>query len=158
MDRSPLEQFLGQQVGAFKLESPVTVTPATSVRQAVGHMRGNGHSCVITMDGDTLTGVFTERDVLLSCMEDGFDWDQPVQAVGAHQPPRTIPTSATIADAVALMHQTQYRTLPVTTSGGGISGVVRLGDILTALAECYPETVLNLPPRPHQVMEKPEGG
>jgi hypothetical protein len=42
--------------------------------------------------------------------------------------------------------------------GGRVIGLVRLGDLLTHLAEAFPEDVLNLPPRPHQVMGKREGG
>ena len=37
-------------------------------------------------------------------------------------------------------------------------GVVRPQDIIKYLAEAFPEELLNLPPRPHQKMEKPEGG
>jgi len=37
-------------------------------------------------------------------------------------------------------------------------GVVRPQDILKYLAEAFPEELLNLPPRPHQQMEQPEGG
>jgi hypothetical protein len=37
-------------------------------------------------------------------------------------------------------------------------GVVRQIDILKFLAESFPEELLNLPPRPHQQMERPEGG
>ena len=54
-----------------------------------------------------------------------------------------------------LLHH--YRTLPVMTDGS-VVGLVRLGDLLRHLAEEYPEDVLNLPPRPRQVMERPEGG
>jgi len=55
------------------------------------------------------------------------------------------------------MQQFHYRTLPVTRDGD-VVGVARLGDLVTHLAEAYPEDVLNLPPRPNQVMEKQEGG
>ena len=64
---------------------------------------------------------------------------------------------STVAEAIATMQQHHYRTLPV-VAGTRVVGLVRLGDLLTHLAEAYPEDVLNLPPRPHQVMERPEGG
>jgi CBS domain-containing protein len=71
--------------------------------------------------------------------------------------PRTIASNRTIAEAMMLMQQHHYRTLPVMTNGS-VVGLVRLGDLLRHLAEEYPEDVLNLPPRPRQVMERPEGG
>jgi len=41
---------------------------------------------------------------------------------------------------------------------GRVVGLARLGTLIGQFTEAYPESVLNLPPRPHQVMEKPEGG
>ncbi len=109
------------------------------------------------MDGDNLAGIFTERDVLMRCMGDDFNWDQALSDSVLTRNPRTISSDRTVAEAVATMQQHHYRTLPV-TEAGRIVGLIRLGDLITHLAEAYPEDVLNLPPRPHQVMERPEGG
>jgi CBS domain-containing protein len=90
-------------------------------------------------------------------MVDGFDWDQPLSASVLTKQPRVIASTGTVAEAIALMQQHHYRNLPV-VEGDRVVGVLRLGDLLRDLAEAYPEDVLNLPPRPHQVMEQPEGG
>ena len=47
---------------------------------------------------------------------------------------------------------------PVVGEDDTLVGVVRPQDILKYLAEAFPEELLNLPPRPHQLMKKPEGG
>lgn len=120
-------------------------------------MRQGAGSCVLALDGGRIAGIFTERDVLTKCMEDGFDWDQPLETSVLTKQPRTIQATRTVAEAIATMQQHQYRTLPV-VEGETVVGLVRLGDLLKDLAEAYPEDVLNLPPRPHQVMERPEGG
>jgi CBS-domain-containing membrane protein len=52
----------------------------------------------------------------------------------------------------------RYRNLPLLDDDDVLIGVVRPQDILKYLAESFPEELLNLPPRPHQTMEKPEGG
>jgi CBS domain-containing protein len=157
MDRSRLSRFVNQRLNELALEEPVTVSPSISVREAVARMHDGSRSCVLAVDGDRLEGIFTERDVLTRCMGDGFDWDQPLSAGVLTREPRTIASNRTIAEAVALMQQHHYRTLPVMT-GGKVAGLIRLGDLVRDLAEEYPEDVLNLPPRPHQVMERPEGG
>jgi hypothetical protein len=36
--------------------------------------------------------------------------------------------------------------------------VIRPQEVLKYLAEAFPEELLNLPPRPHQLMDRPEGG
>ena len=157
MDRSRLSRFVSQPLQELPLEEPVVVSPSISVRSAVALMREGSRSCVLAMDGERLAGIFTERDVLTKCMVNGFDWDQPLSASLLTGNPRTIRASASVGEAVATMQQHHYRTLPV-VDGNRVAGLIRLGDLLTHLAEAYPEDVLNLPPRPHQVMERPEGG
>ena len=55
------------------------------------------------------------------------------------------------------MQTGRYRNVPVVDDAGRLVGVVRQQDILKYLAESFPEELLNLPPRPHQRMEEPEG-
>jgi CBS domain-containing protein len=120
-------------------------------------MRAQSASCALLGSETGLDGIFTERDVLTKCMEDGFDWSQPVGSSVATRSPRTIPGERSLAEALAAFQQHGYRTLPV-MDGPNVLGLIRLGDVLRHLAEAFPEELLNLPPRPHQVMEKPEGG
>lgn len=120
-------------------------------------MQARTRSCVLVMQDGRLEGIFTERDVLTKCMSDTFDWEQPIGGPVITRNPQTIGRDKSVAEAVATMQQHHYRTLPV-VDGERVVGLIRLGDLLTHLAEAYPEEVLNLPPRPHQVMERPEGG
>ena len=157
MDRTRLSRFVNQRLHDLPLEEPAVVSPFTPVRTAVATMQEGSRSCVLAVENGKLEGIFTERDVLTKCMDDGFDWDQPLASAGLTREPRTIASNRTIAEAIMLMQQHHYRTLPVMTDGS-VVGLVRLGDLLRHLAEEYPEDVLNLPPRPRQVMERPEGG
>ena len=157
MDRSRLSRFVNQRLNELSLEAPAVVSPFTPVRSAVATMQEGSRSCVLAVEGGRLAGIFTERDVLTKCMDDGFDWDQPLSDSVLTKSPQTIASSRTVAEAIMFMQQHHYRTLPVMESGS-VVGVVRLGNLLRDLAEEYPEDVLNLPPRPHQVMERPEGG
>ncbi len=157
MDSSRLNRFINQRLADLPLESPATVSSSTSVAEALSLMREGSRSCVLAIDNDRLEGIFTERDVLVRCMDDGFDWNQPLAASVLTRPAESLRASATVAEAIALMQQHHYRTLPV-VDGERVVGLVRVGDLLMHLAEAFPEDVLNLPPRPHQVMETEEGG
>ncbi|MCE7927879.1 MAG: CBS domain-containing protein [Chloroflexi bacterium CFX7] len=157
MDRSRLKRFINQRLFELPLEAPVFVSPATPVREAVALMQEGSQPCVLAGDESAITGIFTERDLLLKCTADDFDWGQPLEAAVLTREPRTISARQTVGEAIAVMQQFNYRTLPVMDEGRVI-GLVRLGGLLTQLAEAFPEDVLNLPPRPHQVMEKREGG
>lgn len=156
MDRSRLRRFINQPLDEFPLSEPTIVAPQDPVRTVVGRLQEGASSCVVVVDGQAVAGILTERDVLTRCMVDGFNWDQPVGNVITTSP-RVIGPRATVGEAVAVMQQLNCRTLPVVLDGR-ILGIVRAGDLLRDFAEAFPEDVLNLPPRPHQVMEKQEGG
>lgn len=157
MDHSRFNRFVNQPLREFPLTPPLFIEPTATVAQAVDAMRAASTSCVLLGDGHSVEGIFTERDVLTKCMKDGFDWQEPVGAAVATRNPRLIRAERTLAEALAAFQQHGHRTLPV-VDGEVVLGLLRLGDVFTHLAEAFPEELLNLPPRPHQVMEKPEGG
>ena len=71
--------------------------------------------------------------------------------------PRTLALDQTIGDAIELMETGRYRNIPLVDEDGQLAGVVRQSDIIKYLAESFPESLLNLPPRPHQRMKESEG-
>lgn len=156
MDRTRLSRFIAQPVGELELNAPAAVAPDLTVRAAVAHMREAGQSSVLAMVGGKVAGIFTERDVLVRCMAEGFDWSQPLSSVLTRDL-ISIDATATVGEAIATMQRHELRTLPVMREGQ-ILGLVRTGDLLRNLAEEFPEDILNLPPRPHQRMETQEGG
>jgi CBS-domain-containing membrane protein len=55
------------------------------------------------------------------------------------------------------MESGHYRNLPLVDDAGHVVGMLRQQDLLEYVAEAFPQEILNLPPRPHQFMEAPEG-
>lgn len=158
MDRSRLQRFFTRPVGELGLVTPPLVDPETPVREAVAAMAEGAQSCVLAVREGELVGIFTERDVLTKCMGEGFDWGQPLTRVMSSGRPLVIGRDRPVGEAVALMRKHRYRTLPVVDERRKLVGLLRLQEVLHHLAEEYPEEVLNIPPRPHQVMETREGG
>jgi CBS domain-containing protein len=71
--------------------------------------------------------------------------------------PDTLTPEDTVGEALALMDRGGYRHVPLTDAHGRPAGLLRQQDVLAYLAEAFPEEILNLPPRPHQRMEGPDG-
>jgi CBS domain-containing protein len=140
----------------------VTVEPGTSLRASIAAMQvtGTGDSVFVTDADGLLVGVLTERDIfgrLVGGDVGPFDLDQPIESL-MNREPRHLHLEETIGDAIELMQTGRYRNVPLLDHEDHLVGVVRPQDILKYLAEAFPEELLNLPPRPHQQMEKPEGG
>ena len=138
---------------------PLTVKPGTSLAGCLAAIQqtGTGDSVFVTDAENRLVGVLTERDIFGRIVGGDVDLEQPVESMMTTKP-HHLHLEETVRDAIALMQTGRYRNVPLLDDEDHLVGVVRPQDILKYLAEAFPEELLNLPPRPHQMMKKPEGG
>jgi len=107
------------------------------------HRRG---AVVIEDDGGRLAGIFTERDLVLRVGHESQDWhDDPVGPLMTKDP-RKLTAKSTIAEALSLMQQHTFRNLPIVDDDNRAIGIISIRDILTHIAEHFPEEFINLPP------------
>lgn len=141
---------------------PVTVEPGTTLRASIAAIQqtGTGDSVFVKDRDGRLVGVLTERDIFARLVGQDVgpvDLDQPIERFMTTKP-QHLHLEETVRDAIELMQTGRYRNVPLLDDDDQLVGVVRPQDILRYLAEAFPEELLNLPPRPHQQMEQPEGG
>lgn len=139
--------------------APVTVEPGTSLADCIAAIQrtGTGDSVFVTTADEKLVGALTERDIFGRIVGGDIDLARPVETMMTTEL-HHLHLDETVRDAIALMQTGLYRNVPLLDEEDHLVGVVRPTDILKYLAEAFPEELLNLPPRPHQKMEKPEGG
>jgi CBS domain-containing protein len=150
--------LIDERLRVLSRRQPVTVPPGTSLTESVHAIQrsGTGDSVFVCDADGRLLGVLTERDIFGTIVAGRVDLSQPVESLMTTEP-RTLDLDQTIRDAIELMQTGRYRNVPVVDESGHLVGVVRQVDIIKYLAESFPEELLNLPPRPHQRMEEPEG-
>jgi CBS domain-containing protein len=119
-------------------------------------MRAAGGDALLIIEGGRLAGIMTERDVLTRILGKSVDVNRPVRDFMTAEP-HTLPAEATLLEAMAAMESGHYRNLPLIDETGQVVGMLRQQDLLEYVAEAFPQEILNLPPRPHQLMEAPEG-
>jgi CBS domain-containing protein len=133
-----------------------SVAPGTPLRDALAQMRADhGDAVLVTSDG-RLLGILTERDVLMRILARQVDQSRPIDDFMTASP-HTLAADATLVDALRAMESGHYRNLPLIDDAGQVIGLLRQQDLLEYVAEAFPQEILNLPPRPHQFMEGPEG-
>lgn len=99
----------------------------------------------------------TERDVLMKVVARNVDHDDPVDNFMTREP-LTLTPDDTIADAITLMNRESFRNVPIIDAATGKAiAIFGIQDVVNYLAESFPEQVLNLPPRPHQLMKTRDG-
>jgi CBS domain-containing protein len=131
--------------------------PGSTIGEAVALMQQGTGDSLLVVDGHRLLGIVTERDILQKVLGRGLDPGTLVDAVMTPSP-ETLAPDDTLEDVLGLMERTGSRTIALTSRDGALAGVIRQRDVLAFVAEAFPEEILNLPPRPHQVAATPEGG
>jgi CBS domain-containing protein len=154
--------IVDERLSVVGRREPVTVRPGTSLAECLAAIRrsGTGDSVFVVDDAGRLAGVLTERDIFARLAgEDvaAIDLAQPVETLMTTKP-HHLHLDETVRAAIELMQTGRYRNVPLLDDDDVLQGVVRPQDILRYLAEAFPKELLNLPPRPHQLMDRPEGG
>jgi CBS domain-containing protein len=107
----------------------VVAAPDDPVRQAVALLAEHRIGAVPVVDGDTVVGVFSERD-LVYCLRAGDTavLDRPVREVMT-APAVTVTPADAVMGALSLMTRRRIRHLPV-VEGGRMIGLVSIGDLV----------------------------
>lgn len=135
---------------------PVCAAVATAPLEEVYRLLAD-HRTVVVLDDGRVLGIFTERDVLRRTARGEYDSNTPIGELMTRDAV-TVGAAEGAADAVRLMVEGHFRQVPVVDAGGRAAGILRSRDILRFIADHYPAAVLNLPPRLHQQLPRPEGG
>ena len=105
------------------------VAVGTSVRDAVALLADRKIGAVPVLDGGSIRGIFSERDLVRCVCDHGSDvLDWPVDRVMS-SPVETVDTRTPILAALATMTQRRMRHLPV-VEDGQIRGIVSIGDLV----------------------------
>jgi len=155
-ERISRAQLRTERIKTLGHREPVTVASGTTLGAAIAAMQTNDGEPILITDGARLAGVLTERDVLLKVIGHDQVLEQPVDGFMTRDP-QSLTSDSTVGEALELMEAGRYRTVPLVDEEGAPTGLLRQQDIVEYVAEAFPQEILNLPPRPHQVMEEEEG-
>ncbi len=116
---------------------PRTVNADDTIVDAARIMRDSDIGDVVVMDDGQVSGIVTDRDIVVRAIAEGRDADTPVRDV-CTTGVETVDPSASVDDAVRTMEQHDIRRLPVVKNGRPV-GILSLGDLAV---ERDPESTL----------------
>ena len=129
----------------------------TSLEEALREMREHRQGCILVTRDGKLSGIFTERDVLMKVVGTNIDLARtPIRPYMTRDPVR-LPEDAIVAYALNKMCVEGFRHVPLTDAAGRPVGVVSMRDIIEYLSGFFPKDVLNLPPEPTSGFRNREG-
>lgn len=118
-----------QAILAGKGFDVATIAPDASVGDAVNLLGERRIGAMPVMEGESVVGIMSERDVIYCLRQDGaevLDW--PVSRVMT-SPAVTVEPSTPVLTALAMMTQRRVRHLPVVVDGR-LCGLVSIGDLV----------------------------
>jgi len=112
----------------------ISVSPATTVFEALQRMAEHNIGAVLVMSGDRLVGIFSERDYARKVALRGLTSKDT--AVGELMTGKliTVVPSWTADQCMALMTQHHIRHLPV-VDGDTVLGIISIGDAVKAVVD-----------------------
>jgi CBS domain-containing protein len=117
----------------------LTVEPDARLAEAARRMAERGVGAVLILEGERLTGILTERD-LLKAVAAGFTEEARVSEWMTRQPETVEPDEST-DHAASLMIHGGFRHLPV-VEGGRAIGILSIRDLMrVALQDSAPRGV-----------------
>jgi CBS domain-containing protein len=149
-------ELRNESARAIARPEPLAVQLGTPLNEAIRQMQQAHGEALLVCQDSRLVGIFTEHDALMKVIGQNVDASRPIDEFMTRSP-RSIDGNATLHEALAAMEEGPYRNLPLVDEAGNLVALLRQQDVLEFVAEAFPEEILNLPPRPHQMMEEPEG-
>ena len=110
---------------SYIIENPQSVSPTTTIREAVDIMKTEGVTSLLVKSGDTLIGIFTSRDYLFE-----YNLDKQITEVMTHRDNLvTAPQSIAMDEAKNILHEHRIEKLPLLDQSGNVTGLITTQDI-----------------------------
>lgn len=117
-----------QTVGEVMTRNPVTVGTDATIVDAARLMRDRDIGPLVVVDGETVQGIVTDRDIVVRAVAEGRDPSTVRISEVCTVDVETVSPDEPISDVVRRMEQRDVRRLPV-VEGGRPVGIVSMGDL-----------------------------
>ena len=113
----------------------VTVSKNATVLDAIQAMAAGKVGSIAVVDGNTLEGIFSERDVMLRVVAEGRDPKTTTVEEVMTSPVQTIQKRTTGEEVLRIMVQNHIRHLPVVDEMGQVQAMVSMRSLLEEQVE-----------------------
>jgi CBS domain-containing protein len=143
-----MQALASARVGELSPRPHARVGVEDAMWKVVAEMTGKGRGAVLVEEDGALVGIFTERDLLNRVDYSDALWSH-LQVRDVMTPhPMVIRPDDSLGEALRRLTQGHRRHLPIVDERGRVLGLISIRDILTFIAERFPEDMVNLPPHP----------
>ncbi len=150
----PLQRETVASVGYRDL---VSLGMDASLADAVQLMQEKAVGCVVVVEGESLRGIFTERDLVSRVLGKVDSLQLPLKNYMTPDPV-TVRVDEPVHELLTRMYQGGMRHVPVIDADDRPIGMTSIKRAAHLLADHYPKAVLNVAPDPERYPKTREGG
>jgi CBS domain-containing protein len=143
-----MQALAAATVGDLSPRPHARVSVGDAMWKVVAEMTAKGRGAVLVEDAGALVGIFTERDLLNRVDYSDALWSHLVVGDVMTPHPMVIRPDDSLSEALRRLTAGHRRHLPIVDERGRVLGLISVRDILSYIAERYPEDMMNLPPHP----------
>ncbi|CAN5582373.1 CBS domain-containing protein [soil metagenome] len=108
----------------------VTVKPDATVRELIRVLaEHNIGALVVSVDGSSVDGIVSERDVVRRLNDDEAILESPVSSIMSPEV-QTCGGDATVNELMLVMTERRFRHIPVVAEDGRLTGIMSIGDVV----------------------------
>jgi CBS domain-containing protein len=143
-----MQALAAARVGDLSPRPHARVSVDDAMWKVVSEMKTKGRGAVLIEEDGALVGIFTERDLLNRIDYGDALWSHVVVRDVMTPHPMVIRSDDSLSEALRRLTAGHRRHLPIVDQRGHVLGLISIRDILTFVAQRFPEEMMNLPPHP----------
>ena len=147
-DRTPRvldQRMIREPIRSLDPRQPLSLPPGATVRDAIEMMREHRVGCVLVVEDERLTGIITERDLVVKLVD--ADVGRPIRDLMTPDP-EVLTLDDPIVYALNKMSVGGFRHVPLVDEEQRPVGMVSVKDIIDYIVDFFPNEVLTVPPDP----------
>ncbi len=127
--------FKNKTVQKLMIENVKTLTPESTVGEAVKIMKEGGIGCVLIMKKKRIGGIFSERDLLVRVVGEGLDPDTTEIKSVMTKTVVTTTLDSSLENALLLSSTRNIRHIPIVDNKNELLGILSIKDLMGELLE-----------------------
>jgi CBS domain-containing protein len=120
---------MAQSIRDVMTPNPHTVASDATLEDAAREMKQDDIGAVLVKDDGSVTGILTDRDIVVRAIAEGRDPSSTKVSDVASSDVKTLTPDASVEDAIRIVREQHLRRIPVVEDDGSPVGIVSIGDL-----------------------------
>ena len=148
---------LTDNISSIGIKKAILKDENASLQSVIKSMQISHSSCILIINNNKITGIFTERDIITKIVSRNVDLKNEKICDYMTNNPEILQSDDSIAFALNKMTDGGFRHVPIVHSISQDFYVISMQDIINSIGNYYFNDIVNLPPKPLRNTSQREG-